>query len=607
MQNTFLIIFCASVRVIAMFLSSPVFSLRQIPSYVKVGLSIILGVLITSNINTSNIVMPATMFGLLIVITKEIVVGVSIGYIATLIFNAVRVSGQLMDFSIGFSMSQYYDPNTAGNSTPLEGFFNWFALIIFLAFDFHHIIISAIIKSFEVIPAGIFQINNNTFMVIIDIFSKSFYIAMQLAAPIVIILFLTDFTMGLIARAVPQLNIFILGMPIKVLVGLLAISAILPGLTHMYIKVFEGMSSDLVKYFNVFPAIMLMASDDKTEEPTSKKLQDARKKGQVPKSTDVNSAVGLLGAVAVLIALANLFYTNGRLFIINSFNLVTKTDISGGQLVNIYTYMLKNGLIAALPIILTVLVLGVVSNVAQTGLMLTSEGLKPKFERINPIEGFKRLFSKRSLMELFKSLAKITLITYIAYSYIKNNIFDILKTSDLNPMGIFPFVKSMTDGQLIRLVMVMFIIAFADLVFQRRQFKKDMRMTKQEVKEEYKQMEGDPQIKSKIKQKQREMAMRRMMSDVPKATVVVTNPTHFAVALLYERESGSAPKVIAKGADLVALKIKEIAKKNDVPIIENKPIARALFAKVEIDQEVPVDLYQAVAEIIAYVYSIKKM
>jgi flagellar biosynthetic protein FliR/FlhB len=239
--------------------------------------------------------------------------------------------------------------------------------------------------------------------------------------------------------------------------------------------------------------------------------------------------------------------------------------------------------------------------------MFTAESLKPKFEKIYPLEGAKRFFSKRTLVELLKSMVKIGLISYISFSFVSTKVNDILKTCDMSPKGIFPFVKSITDSQLTRLVLFMFVVGIIDFIFQKRQFKKDMRMTKQEVKEEYKQMEGDPQIKSKIRQKQREMATRRMMHEVPKATVVVTNPTHFAVALSYNKDVASAPVVVAKGADLIALKIKEIAKENNVPIVENKPLARALYAKADIDQQVPVELYQAVAEIIAYVYSMKKM
>lgn len=604
MQKDFLIFFLISVRIVAMLVTSPVFSLRQIPVYIKVGLSLVISSLISAAISTQ-ISLPSNWFSLSLYVGKELFIGVSIGYISTFIFNAVRVSAQLMDFHIGFSMSQYYDPSTAGNSTPLERFFNWFALVLFLVFNFHHIILSAVIKSFDVIPVGTYSANSNVFLATTDIFSNSFYLAIQLSAPIVIILFVTDFTMGLIARTVPQLNIFILGMPLKVLIGLLAVSAVLPGLTHIYIKSFESIYTNLLKFFNVFPFIMLMA-DDKTEEPTYKKLQDARKKGLVAKSIDLTSSVVLLGIAVILILFGSQYYTNGRLFIIDSFKYVNKSDLTSGNVFNILIYMIKNGLIAALPVILTVMLLEIIGNILQTGFLYTTEGLKPDLKKFNLIEGIKRFYSKRAFVELFKSLGKISVLSYISFRFVKDNLNEILKTSDLNPRGLYRFVKNIMDSQLIRLVIIMFIIGISDYIFQKRQYKKDLRMTKQEIREELKQSEGDPQIKSRIRQKQREMAMKRMMHEVPKATVVVTNPTHFAVALKYESGVDRAPRVVAKGMDLIALKIKEIAKGNDVPVVENKSLARTLYARVNIDEEVPVELYQAVAEIIAYVYSLKR-
>lgn len=607
MNADFLIFFIASIRIAAMLVTSPFFSIKQIPSFVKVALSIILGLLVSSSLYTKGINIPKSTFELFLVCGRELIIGAAIGYIANLIFTAIRISSQLMDFNIGFSMSQYYDPSTSGNSTPLERFFNWFALVVFLSFNFHHIVISAILKSFEAAPIGVLSLGDGSFLSVINTFSSSFYIAMQLAAPIVIVLFITDFTLGLIARTVPQLNIFILGMPVKILVGLLAISAILPGLTHMYIKTFENMAKNYLNFFNTFPVLLLMASDDKTEEPTAKKLQDARKKGQVAKSVDLTSGIILLGVTIVFTLLGNYYYNGGRLMIIDSLKYLKTEDLTNGDLMSIFIQMLKNGLTASLPVILTVMLLGVVGNIAQSGFILTSESIKPKLDKINPIQGFKRIFSRRSLVELIKSIAKIALISYIAFNFVKGKINEILKTSDLNANGIYPFVKSIIDSQLVRLVIVMLIIGIGDFIFQKRQYKRDLRMTKQEIKEEYKQSEGDPNIKSKIKQKQKEIAMRRMMHEVPKATVVVTNPTHYAVAIRYEKNEGSAPKVVAKGADIVAQRIKTLAKENKVPVIENKHLARTLFARVEIDEEVPVELYQAVAEIIAYVYSLKKM
>lgn len=607
MEINFILFFLVSIRVVAMLISSPVFSMSQIPAFIKVAISLIIGYMMSITMNVASFIMPASNIEFLLVCSKELLIGLIIGFIATLIFNAVRSSAYLIDFSIGFSMSGYYDPSTSSSSTVLERLFNWIALMLFLTFNFHHVLIEAIIKSFEIIPPGTMTYGSNAFTHLVDVFGQSFLTSIQLAAPIIIVLFLTDFILGLISRTVPQIHVFILGMPIKVLVGLLAISIILPGLVRIYLKTFEGMSGDIIKFFNMFPVLFLFANDDKTEEPTGKKLSDAKKKGQIPKSVDLNSAIILLFVMFAFNMFGDSFYTNGRMFIIESYKYLTTEVMSNGDVISIFLFMTKNGVVAALPIVLTVLVIGVAGNLVQSGFVITSESIKPKFEKINPIQGFKRFFSKRSLVELLKSIAKVSVVAYVAYSFISSRMNDILKTSDLNPGGIFPFVKDITDSGLSRVVIVMLIIGIIDFVFQRRQYKKDLRMTKQEVKEEFKQMEGNPEIKSKIKQKQREMSMRRMMQEVPKATVVVTNPTHYAVALKYDKGENSAPVVIAKGADLVAQRIKEIAKENSVPILENKQLARTLYARVEINEVIPVELYQTVAEIIAYVYSMKKM
>ncbi|MBZ4663088.1 MAG: flhB [Caloramator sp.] len=542
---------------------------------------------------------------LFILILNEILIGLFIGYIALFVFNAIRISGQFIDFSIGFTMSQYYDPNTNSTSTNIERFFYWLSLAIFVTLNFHHIILSAIIKSFEVIPLGFFLNNEKIFISFIYFFSKSFYLGVKLAAPIVLVLFITEFTMGLIARAVPQINVFILGMPIKVIVGFLSISTILGGLLHMYIKIFEGLNGDFLKFFSLFPVILL-ATDDKTEEPTPKKLKEAREKGQVAKSIDLTSSIILMGATVILIILSDFYFEYGRAFINQSFMLISKNELTYKSIMSVLLFMIKNGFIASMPIIFTVMILGIISNIAQIGLIISKEGLKPQISKLNPINGFKRFFSKRSIIELFKSIAKISLIAYYSYKYVSSVIFDILKISDLNPEGIIPFASRIINGQLVRLVFILFILGIIDFVIQKRQLKKELKMSKEEIKEEMKQTEGNPQIKSKIKQKQREIAMRRMMHEVPKATVVVTNPTHFAVALKYEKAQSGAPKVIAKGSDFLALKIKEVANKANVPIIENKEVARSLYYKCEINDEIPIELYQVVAEIIAYIYSLKK-
>jgi flagellar biosynthetic protein FliR/FlhB len=266
-------------------------------------------------------------------------------------------------------------------------------------------------------------------------------------------------------------------------------------------------------------------------------------------------------------------------------------------------FIFKAG-ICILPVAVPIMIFGVAANIAQSGFLFTTEPLKPSLGKLNPISGFKNMFSKKSFADLAKNLAVVTIISYMAYQYVMSNYDNILQISNLYLPSIGIEILNLIKGIFFQICLIMIILAAIDFFVQKKFFKKDMMMTKQEVKDEYKQMEGDPKIKGKIKQKQREIASRRMMESVADATVVITNPTHLAIAIKYEDGKMEAPKVVAKGADFIAIKIKEVAKEKNVPIMENKPLARLLYEKVELDEEVPQDMYQAVAEILAMVFSL---
>jgi len=245
------------------------------------------------------------------------------------------------------------------------------------------------------------------------------------------------------------------------------------------------------------------------------------------------------------------------------------------------------------------------TSYAQVGFLFTTKTLAFKFNRINPINGFKRLFSLRSVMELFKSILKIAIVGYIAYSYFSGEAVNMLKTMDMDVISIAVYICSTAINIAIRMCIALLILGVLDYGYQWWEYEKSLKMTKQEVKQEYKESEGNPEIKGKIKQKQRQIALRRMLQDVPKADVVITNPTHFAVAIKYDPKVADAPLVIAKGQDYMALRIKEIAKENKVEIVENKQLARTLYSTVEIGEKIPPELFQAVAEVLAFVYSLK--
>ncbi|MBQ6887501.1 MAG: flagellar biosynthesis protein FlhB [Lachnospiraceae bacterium] len=350
---------------------------------------------------------------------------------------------------------------------------------------------------------------------------------------------------------------------------------------------------------------------EKTEPATPKKLSDARNKGQVAKSREVANGLGMLALFLVLKFWVGSMGTKFLHLFSGVYNKIPETvKMYGGQVpANDILIILQDAvmrlMILVAPVFLVGFLVAFLSDYVQVKWKITTEPLKPKFSKLNPVNGMKRIFSIQSLVELIKSVAKIILVTYVAYSYLINEKENIFILYDIPLMQAIQLCGELVIELGIRISLVYMIIAVLDFAYQKYKFNKDMKMTKQEVKEEYKQSEGDPQVKGKIKQKMREASMRRMMQDLPKADVVITNPTHYAVAIKYDPDQYDAPIVLAKGEDYLAQKIKEKARENNIEIVENKPLARMLYANVEVGQAIPPELYQAVAEVLAFVYRLK--
>lgn len=355
-----------------------------------------------------------------------------------------------------------------------------------------------------------------------------------------------------------------------------------------------------------FKIDLQLFSEEKTEQATPKKKKEAREKGNVLQSREVNSAFVLLAVFIMINSFATFIgitMKNTTAYIYEQY-LSVDYIFSIKNLQNLLISGMINFFIIVAPIALTSLVVGVAASYLQVGVLFTTKPLAVDINKINPIEGFKRMFSMKSVMEIFKALIRIILVGYMSYSYIKQQINFILNTVGMDISIILKSILKMSTSIGIRLGTVLAVLAALDYFYQKYDYDKKLKMSKQEIKEEYKQTEGNPQIKSKIKEKQREMSMRRMMQDVPKADVIITNPTHFAIAIIYNPQEFDAPKVIAKGQDLIAQNIKKIAQENNIAIVENKPLARTLYDSVEIGQFVPPELYQAIAEVLAYVYRI---
>ncbi|MFD1204165.1 flagellar biosynthesis protein FlhB [Sporosarcina contaminans] len=346
---------------------------------------------------------------------------------------------------------------------------------------------------------------------------------------------------------------------------------------------------------------------EKTEKATPKKRQDSRKKGQVLKSQDVTSAIVLLFVFLFLYFAAGFMRDHVFTFFTHTFTkFVPLQSLDIDQTMLIYIEMIMQMAIVLLPIMAISIIAGIGGNFFQFGLLFTTEPLKFDLKKIDPVKGLKRIFSIRALVELLKSLLKISFIGSVTTIFLLMNIDKVLGLAFKTPQDTL-----VTVGQLVALMgiiasFVLLFISILDYFYQKYDYEKNLRMSKQDIKDEYKNSEGDPIIKSRIKQRQREMAMRRMMQEVPQADVVITNPTHFAIALKYDDTKMDAPVVIAKGADFIAQKIKMIAKEHDIVMVENRPLARSLYDEVEIGDRIPEQFFKTVAEILAYVYRIQR-
>ncbi|MBP3488279.1 MAG: flagellar biosynthesis protein FlhB [Roseburia sp.] len=351
---------------------------------------------------------------------------------------------------------------------------------------------------------------------------------------------------------------------------------------------------------------------EKTEPATAKKLREAREDGKVAKSKELTAAFDL---IVLFLVLKVFISTVGTGFLevfyyvyslIPDFVDINAKDVSSQAVMSFFTPINVEILKIAGPFFLFGFAVTLLVNILQVGWKVSTKPMQPKLDRFNPINGFKRIISKDSVFELFKSILKIALIIYVAYTSIKDEANDIFLLYDIPLDQAIALCGDVIINTGLKISLVYLVIGIADFIYQKFRFNEEMKMTKQEVKDEYKNTEGNPEIKGRQRQRMREASRRRMMQDVPKADVVITNPTHLAVAIKYEPEVHKAPVVLAKGEDYLAQKIREAAKENNIEIVENKPLARMLYANVDIGSEIPPELYQAVAEILAMVYNTRQ-
>lgn len=349
----------------------------------------------------------------------------------------------------------------------------------------------------------------------------------------------------------------------------------------------------------------MAGSQEKTEKPTDKKLRDARKRGKVAKSRDLNTIGVLAAGVAAAYLSSGLIASHFKEIATILWGNGFAAEVKDSAGVNLLLAVLIHFGIMVLPVILSTTCAGIAINLLQTkGLMLSAEAIQPDLSRLNPLQGVKRFFSLRSLLELVKSLAKILTVAVVIYGVYaeEGNLLGSLARVELGEL--LNAFRYLSLKVLVRVGVIMTVFAFLDWQYQRWQYEKDLRMTKHEVKEEYKETERNPQMKARMRAIQQSLAQQRTMANVPKASVVITNPTHYAVALVYTADM-DAPKLVAKGIDFMADKIRNLARNHKVPIVSNPPLARALYSGVKVDETIPVTLYKAVAKVLAYIYKQK--
>ncbi len=350
---------------------------------------------------------------------------------------------------------------------------------------------------------------------------------------------------------------------------------------------------------------MAGGKDNRSEKPTARRIRKAREKGQVARSKEVSSAVVLLGGLLMLMVFGPNLFGALEFSMKQMLNFRVPPEITIEYLREIVNQSGTRVVILVGPILLAIMASSVIANVAQGGLVFTTQSLGFHIEKLNPQKGLSKLFSKNGLVELLKSVLLLIIISIISYRVITEHLSLYPRLVLMDVRKLLYWTSSISYDVFIRVAVVLLIIAIGDYFFQRYRFMEQLKMTKQEVKEEMKDVEGDPVTKGRIRRIQREMARKRMMANVPTADVIITNPTHYSVALSYKMDSMDAPRVVAKGVGFLALKIRELAQEHGIPMVENRPLAQTLYKTVEVGESIPGNLYKAVAEILAYIYKAK--
>lgn len=591
-------------RLTPFFVVSQVFFPKGVPPTLKIVFSLILSFIMFPIINERIIFTYISDLQYIFFILGEVLVGLSIGIFVNLLMNFFSGMGSLLDSQGGFSSAAVFDPMTNNSSSIVEKIFYWMSLAIFILLNGHHHFIKVFILSYEKLLIGAMYIEESFLKTFIEatliIFKSSFMIVI----PIVIILIFVDIILGIISKIIPKINLIVVSFPFKITVTLILIILSITFILDRFTDIYIDFNKLVFRIFMMCP-IAFVFSDDKTEDPTPQKLKKTREEGNVAKSAFLISAVSLLG-ILIVILMGSFIFKDLRNLTIYFIRDGVSYNYKAFDVVDMFKIIMpKIFLIIIIPSVIFI-VLSIISNIAQTGFLFTTKGIKPSFNELNPINNIKNIFSAKTLFDLFRDLIVVGLLCYFGYDFIVNNLESFFRTSNFRINLIFESISPLFISVFSKILMTVLIIGIFDFIIEKIKHRKKLKMTKQEVKEEFKQMEGDLEMKNKIKQFGRQLIMQNMMSNVKDSSVIITNPTHISIALRYKRGEDMAPIVVAKGLDHVAYRIKELAKENDIPIIENKYLARFIYKNVEIDSQIPEEIYKAVADILTYIYKLNE-
>ncbi|HJD00117.1 MAG TPA: flagellar biosynthesis protein FlhB [Candidatus Dwaynia gallinarum] len=598
----FKILLLIMIRVSSFIVVSPVFFPKGINNIFKIIFSFAFSLILFSIIAPDIKITVQNEVQYIFLIFSEVIIGILIGIFVNLLFQLFSGIGSILDSQGGFSSAQIFDPMTNNNSSVIEKFFYWISLSVFIILNGHHYFIRAFIFSYDKIKIGDLNFTSN----LLDSFVNTTFIifrsSFMIIVPIIIVLIFVDVILGIISRIIPKINIIVISFPFKIVVtvGLLIISVKI--IFNKFLSLYVDFNDLIFRIFSFAP-VLFVFSDDKTEEPTPQKIKKTREEGNVAKSAFLISAISLVGIVIIIMM-------GG--FILNEFKNILIHFLRDGVAYNYGPYdvvdifksvVFKSLMLIIVPSIVFV-VLAIISNIVQTGFLITPKSLKPSFRDLNPISNIKNIFSIKALFDLFRDSIVIAILCYISYKFILDNIEEFFRISNFRIKYSFSSIVPLFMSIFLKIFMIVGVIGIVDFAIEKFRYKKKLKMTKQEVKEEFKQMEGDPEVKAQIKQRAKQIIMQNIMSNVKDSSVIITNPTHISVALRYKQGKDSAPRLVAKGINHMAYRIKEIAQENNVPIVEDKYLARFIYKNVELEEEIPQEIYKAVADILTYIFKL---